>query len=303
LFPGDRFSSMSGPFERLAGNEVRQDRARTPHWKIAARAVAAALLLAAVTVCFAMGPTGHSSSSALVASFAAPIDRWIVAQGLGIEQVSLEGHRFTTDADIFDALDLPNAGSMLRFNGTDAAARILRLPWVQRVQIKPLVPNGLHLVITERTPYAVWEHDAGPGFQPGKPAGQAGRRLLVDQTGHVLAAIGPEAFNDLPRVRGEGAAAAAADLHSTLALFPAIATRLTVAERIGGRRWSLALDNGLRIHMPAGQEASALQHLAALQANHRLLDRAIAEIDLRAPGVTVRPHAASPSALSSVPQM
>ena len=252
------------------------------------RFLAITLLIGAAAAGVAIRGGGSPAASALMAAIVAPIDRWIVAQGFGIDQVSLEGHRFTPDADIFDALDLPNAGSMLRFNGTQAATRILRLPWVSRVQIKPLVPNGLHLVITERTPYAVWE--------------RANKRHLIDQTGHVLAAIGSEAFAPLPRVRGDGAQTAAADLHATLALFPAIATRLTVAERIGGRRWVLTLDNGLRVHMPAEQEAAALQHLAALLTLHHLLERDVLEIDLRASGLTVRPRVAA-AAPPSVPGM
>jgi cell division protein FtsQ len=209
----------------------------------------------------------------------AHIDQWLAGKGLGIEQVSLEGHRYTTDADIFDALDLANSGSMLRFNGTEAANRMLRLPWVQRVQIKPLVPNGLHVVVTERKPYAVWEH--------------GGRRLLIDKTGHRLASIGSESFADLPRVRGDGAPTAIADLHATLALFPAIETRLASAQRIGARRWALVLSNGVTVQLPAEQEAAALQKLAALQARVALLDRDIAEIDLRGPGLTVRPRIAA----------
>lgn len=217
-----------------------------------------------------LGPSGVRPPSDITEQ----VDRWLVAKGLGIDQVSLEGHRFTTDADIFDALDLLNAGSMLRFNGSEAANRILRLPWVHRVQIKPLVPNGLYIVISERTPYAVWEHE--------------GRRILIDKSGHRLATIGPSSFADLPRVRGEGANVAVADLHATLALFPAIETRLTMAERVGGRHWALNLSNGPRVLLPAEHDAAAIQQLAALHARTNVLDRDISEIDLRGRSPTVR---------------
>ena len=219
----------------------------------------------------------------------AHVDRWLVAQGVGIEQVSLEGHRYTPDADIFDALELPTAGSMLRFDGTEAAARMLNLPWVQRVQIKPLVPNGLHIIITERTPYAVWIHD--------------GRHQLIDQGGHVLAAVRAETFAQLPRVQGAGAQLAAADLHATLALFPTIQTRLKTAERVTERRWVLTLDDGTRIQLPAEQEAAALQRLAALQAGYDLLGRDLVDIDLRGPDLIVRPRApgSAPGSIGTPP--
>jgi cell division protein FtsQ len=267
--------------------------------------MAALMLLAAGMTALVFGPSTLRAPSDLTGPAIAIVDKWIATHGLGIEQVSLQGHRFTPDSDIFDALDLPNAGSMLRFNGTEAGARILRLPWIQRVQIKPQVPNGLQVVVTERTPYAVWEHE-GPVQTPAGPAGQNLRRQLIDQGGRVLATIGPNAFSGLPRVRGEGAPVAAADLHATLALFPVIAQRLLVAERVGERRWVLVLDRGLRIHLPAEHEATAMQSLAALQASHQMLERDVMEIDLRAPGFTVRPRAHSPVAGGSsrgVPQM
>ena len=182
-----------------------------------------ALLLAGCTILVQPAAETLRSPEPLLAQ----VDRWLVGHGLGIDQVSLEGHRLTSDNDILDALALPAAGSMLLFDGGEAAARIMRLAWIERVQIKPLVPNGLHVVVTERTPYAVWE----------RTGDQQTRQLvdshLVDKMGHVLGPVTARSYPNLPRIRGEGAAAAAADLHATLSLFPAIAQRLTVSERVG----------------------------------------------------------------------
>lgn len=273
---------------QLTAGERRPPPARVPRGLWVLRGFAFVTLLAGVGGWLYLADGGARQPAALTAQ----IDQWLVAQGLGIEQISLEGHRYTPDADIFDALDLVNAGSMLRFSGTDAANRILRLPWVQRVQIRPLVPNGLHVIITERTPYAVWEHD--------------GRHHLIDKTGHRLTTVGATAFADLPRVRGEGAPTASADLHATLSLFPAIAGRLERADRIGGRRWTLQLTGGITVQLPAEHEAAALQTVAALQASHHLLDRAVADIDVRSPGLTLslapRTRPAEPALQSGDPQ-
>jgi cell division protein FtsQ len=266
LFAGPAPDGIAAPGS-IARSTNRRSRRR---WIF--RLLALSLLIAGSAAGLQLGTTGARPPSALLAH----IDQWLTGKGLGIDQVSLEGHRYTTDADIFDALDLVNAGSMLRFNGTEAANRMLRLSWVERVQIKPLVPNGLHVVITERTPFAVWEYE--------------GRRQLIDKSGHRLASVGPASFTRLPRVHGDSAHTAVADLHATLSLFPAIETRLSVAQRIGGRRWVLVLDNGVKVHLPAEQDAAAIQRLAALQAGTGLLDRDVAEIDLRGANVTVRPR-------------
>ena len=65
---------------------------------------------------------------------------------------------------------------------------------------------------------------------------------------------------------------------------------MRLAERVGERRWVLSLAPGILVQMPAQQETAALQRLATLQAEHGLLDRGLAEIDLREPDLTVRPR-------------
>ena len=239
-----------------------------------------AAALFAVTTYFDLWPESRATQNGMIAAVDAKLGVW----GLGIEQVTLSGQRYTSDNDIFAALDLANARSLLRFRGQEAAERILRLPWIERVQIRPIVPNALEIVITERTPYAVWDEN--------------GRRLLVDKTGHVLASVGAQAFAELPRIRGAGAPAAAADLHATLSIFPAIADRLTVAERVGDRRWTLELSGATRVDLPAEHETSALQTLAVLQSRHAILDHELADIDLRTtpPVVRLREQPVAPAA-------
>ena len=49
------------------------------------------------------------------------IDQVLHWTGLRIEQVGLSGQRLTSDHDIFDAIGLRNAGSLLTFDGTRGA--------------------------------------------------------------------------------------------------------------------------------------------------------------------------------------
>src|SRR5262249_32446156 len=174
----------------------------------------------------------------------AEIERLIELSGFGLTQVSLTGHRYTLDSDIFDAIGLENAHTMLAFDTRAAEDRIERLPWVERASIERLLPDRLEVRIFERSPSAVWHRN--------------GRTFLIDRFGRVLAAVPPDAMPSLPRVAGEGAAAKAAGLHALIAEHPQLMARVEVAERVGQRRWVLRLVDGGSVQLPATGEAEAI---------------------------------------------
>ncbi len=195
------------------------------------------------------------------------IDKLMANLGFGIDFVTLKGHRFTSDTDVFEALSLKNARSFVLFNSGEARKRIEKLAWVKDVSIVRVLPDRIDIVITERTPFAVWHN------------GEA--LYLVDAEGRVLSGTDERAAPKLPRISGKGAPKLAARLFATLSHHPRILSQLHQAYRIVDRRWSLQLRNGAVIHLPADAESAAL---ARLKANRQLLahlehDRAV--IDLR----------------------
>ena len=161
--------------------------------------------------------------------------------GFGIDMVVLTGHRFTADSDIFDALDLPNARSLVSFDTQGVRRRLERLPWVQTAELTRVFPDRLDVRVSERRAFAVWERD--------------GQSQLIDDSGRVLSTIGNSRMVDLPRVTGEGAASVAQPLFEVIGRVPAIKARLQSAERIGERRWTLHLSGGVTVHLPPGREA------------------------------------------------
>lgn len=208
------------------------------------------------------------------------LDDLAARAGLGIDQVSVSGHRFTPDADILDALDLVHVRSHAGLDVRAARERIERLPWVRTATITRELPDRLDIRILERTPYAVWS--------------VGGRDTLVDDTGRKLGPAPPGAFGQLPRIAGLGAGEEAQRLFSLLEGFPDVAARLTLAERIGERRWSLTLRGTTLVHLPAAGIEHALAELVAGPPGARLLDRPLAMIDLRAPGRVILRKRASP---------
>jgi cell division protein FtsQ len=129
--------------------------------------------------------------------------------------------RFTSDAAILDAVDMPNVRSFLSLDAAAVKRRIERLAWVDTARIERRLPNVLAIEVTERKPFAVWERGA--------------RDLLVDQGGRQLAAVARGAAPGLPRLVGERAPDDARRLLDLIAQYPDVAERLQVAERVGGR--------------------------------------------------------------------
>ena len=245
---------------------IRRRTTKRGKFKLLLQALAIGLICAIATALFtaAQRPLGHS------AGFVAEIERWLELMGLGLQQVSLGGHRFTPDGDIFDAIDLGAARTLLTFDSRAVQARIERLPWVERASIERVLPDRLEVRIAERTAFAVWT--LGP------------RQFLIDRSGRVLGAVPQASAPALPRVAGEGAPDQAAQLFALLAGHPAVMRRVEVAERVGQRRWRLRLAGGGTIELPADGAADALARVAAVGG---VVRTGASVIDLRVAGRTL----------------
>jgi cell division protein FtsQ len=180
----------------------------------------------------------------------APVERGVELAGFGLQQVSVSGHRFTSDTDIYAALDLDSARTLLTFDAVAARARIEQLPWIRRASIERVVPDRIEVRVTERVPFAVWR------------SGE--RNWLIDRAGRKLQLVPTDLMPQLLHVSGSGAPEEAAALFTVLVDFPQIAGKLGVAERVAGRRWTLHLEGGMSVDLPPTGEAEALARFTRL---------------------------------------
>ncbi len=232
--------------------------------------------------------TDGGKQTRAVATFLPETDEVLYWTGLRIEQVALSGQRFTSDADVFDAIDMPNSGSLVTFNAAQARERIEDLPWVSTATISRIFPGSLEVRITERQPAALWRNEK--------------REYLVDDSGRVLSALKKGTNVRLPRLSGEGAPEQAQSLLELIVRFPRISERFEMAERVGGRRWTLHLKDRVVVHLGADREAVAFAALSSPDELGKLLDMHDVIIDLRTRGrVTVRvaPQSAPATATQS----
>jgi cell division protein FtsQ len=256
-----------------------------PHRRVHVRATTMVpVLVAALTgaLLFA-GLSGFGRDARIAKPIHQQLDGLLVKAGLTINEVTVSGHRLTLDSDVYAALRLENEGSLVLFDVAAARRRIENIPWVAEAHVARMFPDKLRIHIRERVPAAVWR--------------EAGARTLLDATGRQLARIAPNAASSLPVVTGAGAPAAVGELLKALDQHPDLAARLDVASRIGQRRWSLALADGIVIHLPETGVAAAVERLADLERRQKIASTPGQVVDLRrlgqvAVGESRRRHAA-----------
>lgn len=198
------------------------------------------------------------------------VDQMLVRVGFGVNEVRLSGHRYTVDNDVFGALELTRTGSLLWFDPEIARQNIEQLPWVASASVIRHFPDTVAVVVRERNPIALWQHE--------------GRQALVDATGRVLARVPANTLPELPRISGAGAPDAAAAILATLTAFPTLAAKAERLTRMGQRRWTLRLAGDVDVHLPAHGESEAIARWQrALAADPRKFERA-RSIDLRMAG-------------------
>jgi len=207
------------------------------------------------------------------------------ALGLRVHDIVVEGRQKTPEALLRAAIGVATGDPILSYSVAEARARIETIRWVQNAVVSRRLPDTILVSLTERRPFAVWQHD--------------GKFVLIDRDGQLVTDSDVGTFSgELPLVVGDGAPAAAAALIDALAAQPEILSRVQAAVRVGERRWNLRLTNGMDVLLPEGAEVQALARLAEMQTAHDLLDRPLQALDLRLPDRMVfRPqpaHGADP---------
>lgn len=190
--------------------------------------------------------------------------------GFGIENVRITGQTETSEVDVLNSLDLGPFPSLLTLDLETARERVEALPWVKTATLTKLFPDSLEIAIVEREPYALWQHD--------------GVVSLIDDAGRAITDSFDSRYASLPHVVGKGAAPRASEYMALIEPFPEIAKRARGGILVSGDRWTVVLDNGIQLMLPADDPAGALAKVAALDREQALLSRQIAAVDLRGPG-------------------
>jgi cell division protein FtsQ len=193
--------------------------------------------------------------------------------GFAADDIRITGLVHQEPETLLSAIGVRPGGSLVGFDASRARALLENLDWVASARILRKYPNRLDIVVTERQPFAIWQRD--------------GAHYVIDQTGTAMSTLDPGRLSSLLLVTGEGAHRAAAELVGELEAVPQVKARIAAAARVGQRRWTLYLDNGVTVALPETGTAKALATLAGLDHNQGLLSKGIKSIDLRLPGEVI----------------
>lgn len=234
---------------------------------------AAAVALIAASVAYGSVRGGHVDT--IVTQFKDARDAVANAAGFNISSIALGGQVQLTREQILAAAGVTGRTSLLFLNADDARIRLKANPWIADATVLKLYPDRLHISVTERKAYALWQKD--------------GRVSVIAKDGTVLENYVSAPFAQLPLVVGQGAAARASDFIALMDRYPAIRDQARAYVFVAERRWNLKLKNGLDVRLPEAQPERAIETLIALDRDKKILSRDITAIDLRlADRVTVR---------------
>ena len=190
--------------------------------------------------------------------------------GLAAVDIRVSGLTHHDPELLFHALGVQPGASLIGFDTGEARRRLEAMDWVAAASVQRQYPNRLEINVSERVPFAIWQHD--------------GAYSLVDRTGVAMGGLDLMGPSHLPLVTGQGANLAAFEIVNHLEAYPLLFKRVSAVAMVGKRRWTLYLDNGVKIALPVESVADALAKVSQLDADQGLLSKAIREIDMRIAG-------------------
>jgi cell division protein FtsQ len=212
---------------------------------------------------------------AIAAAFNDARDRAGNALGFAIVSLAVTGHRHMSREEVLATAGVTGRTSLLFLDVDATRERLKTSPWIADATVLKLYPGELQIGVKERTPFALWQHNR--------------RVTVIASDGTVLESYAAPKLFTLPLVVGRGAETRAQAFLALLGRHPGLRAQVLASILVGERRWNLRLRNGLDVKLPETDVAAALNRLAALDREARLLTRDIAVVDLRLPDrVTVQ---------------
>ncbi|MGC6471977.1 MAG: cell division protein FtsQ/DivIB [Parvibaculales bacterium] len=187
--------------------------------------------------------------------------------GLAVQEVTVSGRHNTRQADLIAAFDAPLGTPVFKVDIAQARTRLEALPWVKTAAVSRILPGKFHIELTERQPFARWQLEEGV--------------FVIDREGAVITGSGLNRFSGLVTIQGENSNLHAAGFIDRLAAYPDLHRRMVALQRHGDRRWTLFLNHGGAVHLPADNVGKALDKLMELERDKSILDLKGYAIDLR----------------------
>ncbi len=237
--------------------------------------VGALATLALFAAIGAVGFVENGGYAALVASEGELYDIAGRVAGFPISAVTITGQSRLTERELLDAAGVGPRNSLPFLDATAVRDRLMQVPLVKSARVMKLYPDRLVIAIEERQPSALWQRD--------------GRVAVISEDGVPIDELRDQRYLGLPFVVGEGAQKRLLEFLMLMTKAGDLAHRIKAGVLVAGRRWNFEMTNGVTVKLPEIGPSGALETLARLQREARILDKDVMFIDLRIPDrVSVR---------------
>jgi cell division protein FtsQ len=236
---------------------------RRQRWLVQALVVGSLVLGIGLAIWQLSGVVSREASGIAARTF----ENATLATGFTLDSVVVTGRTRTDPAQILAAIGVAKGGPILNVDPQQVRERLEALDWIDHANVRRILPGRIEIEIHESVPFAVWQQD--------------GHFSLIDARGHRITSNNVSAFAHLPLVVGAGAADKAAELFALLETQPALKNRVQAAVRVGDRRWNICFENNVELMLPETGYAEAWAKFANIEADQRLLARAISHVDMR----------------------
>ncbi len=217
----------------------------------------------------AAGFVENGGYAALVQSEGELYDIAARAAGFPISAVTITGQSRLRERELLDAAGVGPRNSLPFLDATAVRERLMQAPLVKSARVMKLYPDRLVIAIEERQPSALWQRD--------------GRVAVISEDGVPIDELRDQRYLGLPFVVGEGAQKRLLEYHMLIARAGDLAHRIKAGVLVAGRRWNFEMTNGVTVKLPEMDPFGALDTLARLQREARILDKDVMSIDLRIP--------------------
>ena len=147
------------------------------------------------------------------------------------------------------------------------SAEINKIDWVKKSELRKVYPSTLEVRIFEHNPIAIWFNQ--------------GNKILVDDEAQILTELNPGNFKNLKVIAGPDARKEIPAIISMIKNYPDFEKKIKSLLRVGDRRWTIRLHNGITIHLPEKNVDRAIEEIEDLDDRYALLSRYIEIIDMR----------------------
>ena len=182
-----------------------------------------------------------------------------------LEDISIQGTRWTSRQDIFNAMRLKIGEGLWRINVHAIKENLEALPWVASARVQRVFPNRLTIHVCEFKPFALWRKN--------------GQVFTVDKQGHVICARFPGAKELFVLIGADAPRGAYSFLQNLRRADGRLIKRIHTLHRLSSGRWDVYLKDGPRLRFPRTNLLGAVSRLRRLEKKMSL--RTIFSVDLR----------------------